>query len=125
MIYTADDIKLLRILIEEVIPPGGSDTDTRFSDGFLGQILATANDIYDAASICWVIKAGKGMTEKDGIKSLKIGSEDIEYVSPEEWQNYCIKMSEIYKQKSPNKGSKAFALDPPTLYVGDDSDELH
>lgn len=124
MNYTADDIKLLRILIEEVIPPGGSDADTRFSDEVLGQILETANDINDAASICWVIKAGKGMTEKDGIKSLKVGSEDIEYVSPEEWQDYCIKMAEIYKQKSLNKGSKAFALDPPPFYPEDDSDEL-
>jgi hypothetical protein len=125
MNYTSEDIKLLRILIEEVIPSGGSDADTRFSDEVLGQILATANDIYDAASMGWTIKAGKGATEKEGIKSLKIGSEDIEYISPEEWQDYCLKMAEIYKQKSLNKGSKAFALDPPSFYAEDDSDELH
>lgn len=116
MEYTQETIELLRILIDEEIPEGGTDGDTRFTDNVLIEILKQVRSLNEAAYICWIRKAGKALTEKDGIKGIKVGGEEIEYVSPEEYREHCLAMAEIYREMFlKEQGSKAFAFEPPDV----------
>lgn len=117
MEYNSQTIEILRMLIDEEIPINGTEQDTRFTDEMLGQILANSKDINEAAYICWIRKAGKAIAEKDGIKGIKVGSEEIEYVTPEEYREHCLKMAEIYKELSEklHGGSRAYSFDPPNV----------
>ncbi len=116
MEYTQDTIELLRALIAEEIPPGGTEADTRFTNEVLAEVLKVARSINEAAYICWIRKAGKAIEEKEGIKGIKIGGEEIEYVSQEEYREHCLRMAEIYKEMFLREGgSRAFAFEPPDV----------
>ena len=75
MIPTTELRAKLRKLLDERIPEGGSDTDTRFSDADIDELLIDATNIYEAAAAGWTIKAGMFQRELGEIESYAVGQE--------------------------------------------------
>jgi len=57
MTPTAELRTKLRKYLNEKIPVGGTDADTRFLDSELDEMLTEVANIYQAAARGWVIKA--------------------------------------------------------------------
>ena len=62
----------MRKLLDERIPDGGSDADTRFSDEDIDELLTDATNIYEAAAAGWTIKAGMFQRELGQIESYAL-----------------------------------------------------
>ncbi|MFY9495934.1 MAG: hypothetical protein WAP29_02305, partial [Halanaerobiales bacterium] len=75
MTPTAELREELRELLDEVIPAGGADSDTRFTDAQLDRILAKTRNIYAAAAEGWTRKAAMVQREIGQIKSYSVGQE--------------------------------------------------
>ena len=73
----------LRVLIDEGIPLGGTDSDTRFLNSQIDAMLVAAGDINAAAAIGWRLKAAKAMSERGGLEESKAGDEQHKFVSLE------------------------------------------
>jgi hypothetical protein len=115
MTVTIVTITLLRTMIDEVIPEGGTDKDTRFSDDFLMQILSEASSIEEAAAMLWEIKAARAFSERGGIEETRAGDESIKYVSLAEYRDHCERMADHYRRKARQYGSRLFSFDPPEI----------
>jgi len=72
---TESNSQYLRLLLQEVIPPSGSDSDTLFLNGHIVEILNRSNNfITVAAATGWMIKAGAYavmVDRNDGIGAQK------------------------------------------------------
>ena len=86
----------LRELIDERIPPGGTDADTRFSDAELDRILQAASTLNQAAAEGWRRKAARALSERGGLVSAGAGDERFEFVSPKEFREHCLQMADYY-----------------------------
>ena len=53
----------LRKLLDERIPDGGRDTDTRLLDEDLDEILTESASVFAAAAMGWTVKAGMLQSE--------------------------------------------------------------
>lgn len=108
----------LRRLLDERIPPGGSDADTRFPDAELDEILAEAANLYLAAAEGWRRKAAMVARELGPVASSRAGDADVEVVGLEEAQQYCLRMAAEYErlgQAQAAPRSRAMALEPPDV----------
>jgi len=108
----------LRRLIDENIPEGGTDGDTRFSDDEIDEILTEAADINAAASEGWTRKAARAMSERGGLEESQAGDERHRFVSIEAYRDHCLAMAEMYAKRS-GKRSRLLAFDPPVVYEGE------
>lgn len=87
----------LRALTDEVIPAGGSELDTRFTDAELDQILLAASTIESAAAEVWRRKAARAFSERGGIERSSAGDERVEFVSIEKYRDHCLKMAAMFE----------------------------
>ncbi len=108
----------LRSLIDEVIPPGKLDTDTRFDDCEIDTILSEAATLMSAASEGWLRKAARAMSERGGLEEAQAGDERHKFVSLEKYRDHCLVISEMYAKKA-GKRSLLLALEPPPVYEGE------
>ncbi|NPV44809.1 MAG: hypothetical protein HPY70_12680 [Firmicutes bacterium] len=115
MTVTDSLIMFLRTMIDEVIPEGGTDKDTRFTNDFLTQVLTEASSLEEAAAILWEIKAARAFSERGGIEETRAGDESIKYVSLAEYRDHCEKMANHYRQKTSGYGSRLFGLEAPEV----------
>lgn len=116
MMPTAELKDQLRLLIDEVIPNGGSDTDTRFTDAELDSIIAEAVDIYAAASEAWFRKAARAMSERGGLEESTAGDERLKFVSLQEYEDHCLRMADMYGKRSKIGGrSRVLGFDAPDV----------
>ena len=86
----------MRKLLDERIPEGGSDADTRFSDADIDELLTDASNIYGAAAAGWTIKAGMFQRELGQIESYSVGQERYDMRKLQDMVNYALKMAETY-----------------------------
>lgn len=105
----------LRRLIDEVIPQGGADTDTRFTDDELDEILTAASVIEEAAAEAWMRKAARAMSERGGLEASEVGDERLRFVSIKDYRDHCLAMAEYYRSKVPGRGSLIFGFEPPDI----------
>lgn len=91
----------LRRKIDEVIPAGKTDADTRFLDTELDEILTPASSIEAAAADCWLLKATRAFSERGGVESNTVGSETVKFASLEKYRDHCLSMAAIYKSEAP------------------------
>lgn len=89
----------LRKWLNEKIPSGGSDTDTRFTDTDIDELIIDADTLDGAASQGWLEKAGMVAEELGAITETATGDERYKYRSLKEQHNYCLKMKEEYAAK--------------------------
>lgn len=105
----------LRRLIDEVIPLGGSDQDTRFTDEELDEVLEAAGSIEEAAAECWERKAARAMSERGGLEESRAGDETHRFVSLKEYRDHCLAMAERFRARAPQVGSRLLAFEPPDV----------
>lgn len=83
----------LRKYLNEVIPAGKTDADTRFLDTELDELLAEAENVYQAAAKGWVIKAG--LLQGD-IESYGVGQEKYDLTSMKDQLAHALAMANQY-----------------------------
>lgn len=105
----------LRRLIDEVIPQGGTEADTRFTDAELDEILEAAQYIEEAAAECWERKAARAMSERGGLEESQAGDQRFRFVSLTDFRDHCMRMAELYRSKIPKRVSRVFAFCPPDV----------
>ena len=106
----------LRKLLDERIPNGGSDADTRFSDAEVDELLSEATNIYSAAAIGWTRKAAMFQREAGQIQSYSVGQERYETSNPKDLMEYALKMAEIYRRMAASSiGSVILKFKPPEV----------
>jgi len=106
----------LRKLLDERIPNGGSDADTRFSDAEVDELLSEATNIYAAAAIGWTRKAAMFQREAGQIQSYSVGQERYEMSNPKDLMEYALKMAETYRRMAASSiGSVILKFKPPEV----------
>ena len=103
----------LRKLLNEVIPEGGTESDTQFFDADLDEMLIEAQSIYAAASMGWTMKAGMLQGQ---IESYGIGQEKYEMTSLKDQLSFALAMSEKYSVMAKTSGgSVMLKILPPEV----------
>ncbi len=121
MVPTAEIRARLRRLIDEIIPEGGTEADTRFTDEELDEILNAAQCIEEAAAEAWERKATRAMSERGGLEQSQAGDQTFRFVSLTEYRDHCLAMAERFRSKVPQRGSRVFAFClPDVLGTGGD-----
>jgi len=115
MTPTAELREKLRQLLDEKIPPGGSDADTRFRDGEIDALLQEANHIHEAAAAGWKLKAAWAMSERGGLEESQAGDERHKFVKLTEYRDHCMQMADMYASMAPGIGSKLLGYDLPAV----------
>ena len=113
MTPTADLRLRLRKLLNEVIPVGGTGSDTRFLDVDLDELLMDSQSIYAAAATGWTIKAGllQGQVESYGV-----GQEKYDMTSLKDQLNHALAMADRYAVMAKAKGgSIILKVQPPEV----------
>lgn len=119
---TAELRTKLRRLLDERIPAGGTDADTRFTDAEIDELLTEASSIEEAAAAGWRQKAAWAMSERGGLEKSRAGDESHEFVSLETYRKHCLEMASYYSSQVSGRGSRLFEFDPPEVYeTGDES----
>lgn len=86
----------LRKLLDEQIPAGGSEVDTRFSDADLDEILTEAGCVFGAAAAGWTMKAGMYQREMEGLESYILGDRQEKLTALRDRQAYAFDMARQY-----------------------------
>ena len=106
----------LRKLLDEQIPAGGSDADTRFFDADIDELLTEATNIYGAAAAGWTLKAGMLQRELGQIESYAVGQERYDMRKLQDMVNYALKMAETYSRMAASSmGSMILKFKPPEV----------
>lgn len=116
MIPTPELRTKLRKLLDERIPDGGSDADTRFLDADLDELLVEATNIYEAAAAGWTLKAGMFQRELGQIESYAVGQERYDMRKLKDMLDYALKMAETYSRMATSgMGSMILRIQPPEV----------
>jgi len=116
MTPTPESRTKLRKLLDEPIPAGGSDADTRFTDADVDELLIDATNIYEAAAAGWTIKAGMFQRELGQIQSYSVGQERYDMRQLQDMVNYALKMAETYSRMAASRmGSVILKFKPPEV----------
>ena len=105
----------LRELLDEVIPTGGTESDSRFTNEQADKLLIRARDINEAAAAGWKLKAAWAMSERGGLEETSAGDEKHKFVKLAEYRDHCLAMAKMYAEQVPGKGSRLLALDVPDV----------
>ena len=112
----------LRELLDEVIPDGGTERDTRFTDAQLDRLLENAACIEEAAAAGWERKALRAMSERGGLEESSAGDERHRFVSLQAYRDHCLAMARMFAAKAGNR-SRVFGFDPPSVLGTPDEEE--
>lgn len=115
MIPTPELRTELRELIDEVIPEGGTEADTRFTDAQLDALIEKANTIEEAAAAAWERKGLRAMSERGGLEESQAGNERMKFVSIEAYRDHCFQMAAYFRGKVPGGGSRLFVYEAPKI----------
>lgn len=106
-------IKKMRRHLDEVIPEGGEENDTRFSDEDLWELYNEHKNVYKAVSVGWTEKAGKISRELGNIDEYSAGNERYRVTNLTTALNAALSMARQYKQMAEeelNTGTSALIL---------------
>lgn len=109
------DVSQLRKLINEVIPPGGSEYDTNFTNAELETMLNEQQNLYQAASFAWTIKAGLYQGQ---IESYKVGNESYDTTKLKDQVDHALKMAAKYAEMArtaESLGAVIIRVKPPEV----------
>lgn len=83
----------LRKYLNEIIPPGGNESDTKFTDEEINDMIDEAPNIYSAASVGWTIKAGMFHNK---IEKYQAGQESYDLTSLKDQYSHALAMAKQY-----------------------------
>ena len=109
MIITEALIQRIRMLLNEVIPEGGSEKDTHFSTLDVTITLQRAESENHALYLLWTQKAGIIQRDAGEIKSISAGGESIEKYTAADYVALCLKTAQGYKEAWEAERKKASA----------------
>jgi hypothetical protein len=114
MTPTAELKARLRKLLDERIPAGGTEADTRFLNADLDEILTESANIFAAAAMGWTMKAGMLQTEMGDVERLTLGQETEQLVSLRDRLAFALGMAEKYASmaKASTPGSMMLRAKP-------------
>jgi len=116
MIPTADLRQELRELLDEVIPAGGTESDTRFTNTQLDRLLSRTSNIYAAAAEGWTRKAAMLQRELGQIEGYSVGQERYDLRKLQDMLDYALKMAETYSRMAASSmGSVILRIQPPEV----------
>ena len=95
----------LRWMLDEKIPAGGHDADTRFLNEEVDELLREAGSAYEAAAVGWTLKAGMYQREMSGIEETATGEERYRLTSLKERMDYALAMAETYSKLASRRTS--------------------
>lgn len=87
---------------------------TRFTDAELDDILRDSRTIYEAASMCWTIKAGMMQREMGDVERLTLGQETEQLVSLRDRVEYALTMADRYAAMT-KRGSVILKVTQPEV----------
>jgi hypothetical protein len=93
----------LRKLLNEVIPVGGTEADTKFLDAEIDLLLTEADSLNEAASVGWMEKAG--LLQGD-IESYSSGTEKYDLTSLKDRLSHALAMAKQYADMETAAASK-------------------
>lgn len=102
-------------MLDEKIPAGGADSDTRFLDSEIDDLLREADSIYVAAANGWMEKAGKYQREMGDIERTSTGQESYSLTSLKERMEYALNMAKVYSDLARRKGSFLVGIERPEV----------
>lgn len=108
----------LRELLDEVIPEGGAESDTRFTDTQIDRLLSRANDIYAAAADGWTRKAAMLQRELGQVEEYAVGQERYKTVNLTTAINAALNMAKTYRDMAAaasSVGSLVLKFQPPEV----------
>lgn len=114
MTPTSDLREELRELIAEVIPAGGTDANTRFTNTQIDRLLTRAANINVAAAQGWTLKANMLMGENGGLQGYSVGIEKYTFTDIEKALEFCQSRAEYYS-KLAGAGSRVIKVRPPRV----------
>lgn len=115
LVGTQAEIDVLREMLAEQIPTGGTEIDTLFTDLELVEILTTVDYIDLAASEGWSRKAGRVVTDRDGIVQIAAGTEKIVWADPMKLAEHARLQAEMYAQRAPTGGAQLVGIVQPEV----------
>ncbi len=106
----------LRKLLNEVIPPGRTESDTRFLDTDLDMLLTEARNVYQAAAAGWTEKAAKLQDELGRVEGYSLGQEKYNLTSLKDALDYALRMAATYADLGRSgSGSILVKVTPPEV----------
>ena len=98
-----DDLRLtLRMNLDEVIPEGGTDADTLFTNAEIDNLLIQSQTIEEASWRGWVVKGIRlAMSTAGGLISAQMGSEQFKWSDPSDLLDFCKQMAEYWWNQIP------------------------
>lgn len=106
----------LRELLDEVIPDGGKDTDTRFTDSQIDRLLERARNIYAAAAEGWTRKAAMLQRELGQFEEYSVGTENYKTINLTTAINAALSMAKKYQEMAQqSRGSVILRFQPPRV----------
>jgi hypothetical protein len=115
MTPTAELRARLRKLLNEQIPVGGTEGDTRFTDSDLDALLTESQNLYGAASAGWTMKAGMLSQELGQIEQYSIGAESYKVVNLQTAINGALAMAKQYADMARTTGGVVLRITPPEV----------
>ena len=116
MAPTAEAREELRELLDEVIPEGGTESDTRFTDAQLDRLLGKSRNIYAAAAEGWTRKAAMFQREMGQVQSYSVGQERYDLAKAKDLLEYALEMAETYSRMATSSmGSVILKFKPPEV----------
>lgn len=110
MIITEALIQRIRMLLNEVIPEGGSEKDTHFSTLDVTITLQRAESENHALYLLWTQKAGIIQKDAGEIKSMSAGGKSIEKYTAADYVALCLKTAQGYKEAWEAERAQAASL---------------
>ena len=95
---TPESIALLRVLLNDPIPPGGTDADCMFTDAALAVMLQMSDSMAEAAYLGWTQKAML-YADPNRLVRAQIGSETLEFSNPAALIKWANDQAEWWKQQ--------------------------
>lgn len=86
----------LRRLLDEKIPAGSTDAETRFLNEEIDDLIQEARSVYSAAAAGWTEKAGMYQREMADLEQTTTGQETYRLTSLRDRMTYALKMAETY-----------------------------
>ncbi len=99
MTPTPELIIRLRRFLGERIPSDGTESNTRFTDDELKDLIEESQTIYGAASIGWMEKASMVQEEMGNVEETRTGQETYKFTQLKDRLAYAQMMAKSYQDR--------------------------